>query len=192
MFQYQELVDAVKSLASAENDSDLSHCQQLEACVRRLGFDNYHHFRQSLKHQPSDRIGNISLRLMRKICERRIPSFDCPYFEFRVLPRRGVGFHSGWIGWDKSGGEVRVPRPLDGRATAGPLRKAVRQPVYVIESDKEAAAWRHLWQSSALFPEDLAKRIFPLSFQKKHLVVPDPPYDRIKAEDGYANNIAFD
>jgi hypothetical protein len=130
---------------------------------------------------------------MRQISLRRIPSLDCTYFEFMATGRH-FGFCSYWIGWDKRGEEVRVPRPLIGAETAPSLRKMATHPIYVVESDKELLAWRYNWLSTALIPEQLAKRFFPFAFNKDFMVEKNPPLARIRAraKRDYSNNIAFD
>ena len=192
MFALQEVIDAVKDLASADLKSDLSHCQLLNARVRELGYQSFHHFRETLRHIPPDRFGNVSLQLMRQVCAARIPTLDCAYYEFQVLPRHGVGFYSHWIGWDKHGDEVRVPRPLIGTPTASGLRRIADYPIYVVESEKELLVWKDIWRSTALVPENIAKSSFPLAFKKEHLVEKNPPLERIRAQvNQYGNNIAY-
>ncbi|RPY30893.1 hypothetical protein IPC692_29335, partial [Pseudomonas aeruginosa] len=109
-------------------------------------------------------------------------------------PGGGVGHYSYWIGWDKKGNEVRVPRPIDGREQARKLRKLQPSPVFAIETEREFIAWNHLWFSTAIVPPDLAREFFPALFNKKHLVAKNPPIDLIKAKyeamgDIYANNL---
>lgn len=179
-FQFKEVIDAVKSLVTADSESVLTHCQDLDAKAKSLGYESYHHMRETLKRAPPDQFDNTSLRLMRKVCATRVPSLNCAYFEFHTLPDNGLGFYSYWIGWDKDGDEVRVPRPMDGRDCASKRRQFSGVPVYVVESKKELIAWQDIWGSTALIPQDLAKRSFPWAFNKRHLVEKDPPIDKIE------------
>jgi hypothetical protein len=192
MFAFKAVLSAFKS-HKADIDRDLKHCKVLEARARALGFESYHHFRNSLNGLPPDQFGNVSLKVMRYVCERRLPQQDCAYYEFRVLPRHGIGFYSSWIGWDDRGEEVRVPRALEGLGTARGLRKAMKDPVYVVETGQELDAWQYIWRSTALIPEPLAKEYFPRSFDKEKFVSPNPPIDLVKRNSNrYLNNFASD
>jgi len=194
MFLAEDLFAAVKQLASAEVDGEFSHCQRLEIVARQLGFDGFQHLRQTMLHTPPDQLGHQSLALMRRICERRLPVRGMAYFELMVLPRGGLGYYSQWIGWDRRGDEVRVPRPLNGHGTAVKLRQVTDHPIYVVESEKELTAWRHIWSATALVPEALARHSFPMMFNKAHLVERNPPYEKIRARvrSQYENNLAFE
>lgn len=68
MFQFQEVVDALKDLAANDPAPQQSHCQLLEKYAKEVGYQNYHHFVQSLKHLPNEQFANVSLKLMRQIC----------------------------------------------------------------------------------------------------------------------------
>lgn len=193
MFSYAQLKAGLKSLpVSADVSADLCHCQLLTVRARQLGFNDYNHFKQVLKKAPRDAFGNISLRLMREICEKRLPEPGSTYYEFMRLPD-GVGFYSQWIGWDNKGDEVRVPRPLDGFASVPRLRAEVDHPVYVISNLDELTAWRLVWGKSAYLPEQLAKAYFKTYFEKDHLVDQDPPMRKVNARyrrnDPYKTNI---
>jgi hypothetical protein len=191
MFQYQDVVDAFKGLTSVPINPGYSHCQLLDFYAKRLDYQSYDHLRKSLKNLPSNQFGKVSLKLMQKICRSRLPTQDCPYFEFKVLPNNQIGFYSEWIGWDKKGDEVRAPRALDGVSTAKGLRELVNYPIYVVESPKEVTAWRYNWHSTMLIPNDLAREFFPLSFNKSILVEENPPMALVEAKaNRYANNIA--
>lgn len=193
MFQYKDVIDGLKSLSSIEGTLDLSHCQMLNFQAQELGFQGYHHFCQSLKSLSQDVLGQQSIALMRRICEKRLPSRDdCPYFEFVPLSK-GVGYYSYWIGWDENGDEVRVPRPLIGVSSVKKLRGEAEYPIYVIETERELEAWQHIWGSTAYIPEELAKCRFPRYFEKEHLVIDNPPINLIKKKAnswGYDSNIA--
>jgi hypothetical protein len=192
MFQVSEIIHAVKNLASTDPEHDRSHCQALEFHAKQLGFQSFHHLKESLKRLPSDRFDKVSLKLMRQISLRRLPSLNCAYFEFMAADGN-FGFYSYWIGWDKRGEEVRVPRPLTGAETAAGLRKIAASPIYVVESDKELLAWRYNWLSTALIPEQLARRFFPFAFNKDFMVEKNPPLAKIRARVNrdYSNNIAY-
>ena len=193
MFQVTELIDAVKNLASTDSEHDRSHCQALEFHAKQLGFQSFHRLKQSLKRLPSDRFDKVSLKLMHQISVRRIPSHNCAYFEFMAADGN-FGFYSHWIGWDRRGEEVRVPRPLTGAEAAAGLRKIAASPIYVVESDKELLAWRYNWLSTALIPEQLARKFFPFSFNKQFMVEKNPPLAKVRARMNrdYSNNIAYE
>lgn len=191
MFQFQDVVNAVKDLAANDPAPHQSHCRLLEKYAKELGFQSYHHFIQSLRHLPPEQFPNVSLRLMRDICMKKIPSLDEPYFEFQAYSAGKVGFYSEWAGWDKFGNEVRVPRPLEGVDTANGLRRLAEYPVYVVESARELLAWRFSWRSTALVPQKLAKEFFAFAFERRCLVEKNPPMDLVKARaQRYANNIS--
>jgi len=82
---------------------------------------------------------------MRRIAARRVQMQACSYYEFLAFEDGGHGFYSHWIGWDRHGDEVRVPRPYCG--TDEHLRRFVDFPVYVVESERELLAWRYNWRS---------------------------------------------
>ncbi|MFA1261859.1 hypothetical protein ACDI97_10645 [Xanthomonas axonopodis pv. fascicularis] len=189
MFQAQDIVRAFKSGACCMRSEGFSHCKSLERFAKDLGFKSYHAFRRSIEGHGPDKLGVVSVGLMRKICARRSLSPDSEYFEFQVL-QSGIAFYSRWIGWDSSGDEVRVPRRIGGESRIDLLRDNSRNPVYVIETDLEATVWRQLWRSTALLEANVAHRLFPASFNKLHLVSPDPPYHRIGARSRYNNNLA--
>jgi hypothetical protein len=192
VFSYQDVVNGLKSLSEAvDTPANLSHCQALEFQARKLGFKSFHHFRESLNGIPQDSFAAISLGLMRRICEKRLPSLNnSSYYEFVPLPN-GVGYYSHWIGWDKFGEEVRVPRPLEGKTSVKKMREAVEHPIYVLESERELIAWQAVWRSTAYVPEELAKANFPKSFNKQHLVSENPPLDLIKRKiRDYSSNFA--
>jgi hypothetical protein len=191
MFSTNEVLAAVKrSDIACDTGDSASHCQLVEARSKKLGFESYHHLRTWLVSAPSRDIGDYCLALMKRICELRLPSQSCGYFEFMILPGSAVGYYSYWIGWDRRGNEVRVPRPLVGRETTIRLRNLGNSPIFVIESAKELAVWRHTWFSTALIPEKLAREHFPLEFNKQMLVDADPPYEKIRANSPYDSNIA--
>lgn len=179
MFNFKEVVKAIKKQRD-DADASASHCQLVETRAKALGFQSYHHLRETLKRLPSDEFGNISLKILRKLCSERIPTLDCPYFEFHALPKNKTGFYSHWIGWNKKGEEVRVPRPLEGPETARGLRDLSRTPIYVVETSNEVLAWRYNWHATALIPEHLAREFFGSTFNRSHLVEANPPIDLIR------------
>lgn len=190
MFTFKTVLSAFKSHQS-DSDPDLRHCKLLEARARSLGFESYHHFQTYLHGLPPDQFGKVSLKVMRLICERRLPQQDCAYYEFRVLPKHGIGYYSHWIGWDDQGEEVRTPRPLESMGTTRGLGGAMKDPVYVVESPEELHAWQYIWRSVALIPEPLAKEFFSRFFDKEKLVSPNPPMDLVERNtDKHTNNFA--
>ncbi|MGN6739116.1 hypothetical protein [Dyella sp.] len=193
MFSTHEVIDALKEASfDQEPIEGLTHCQLLEGRAKELGFESYHHLRTLLMSVPEELFEHFSLALMRKICSRRMPTLDCAYYEFIVLPDRGIGFYSHFIGWDRLAEEVRVPRPLVGRPTASGLRGVADHPIYVLESTKEVSAWQASWRTTALMPEALARETFSRSFNKEHLVDANPPLHLIRRPGKYVSNIARD
>ncbi|UOD31634.1 hypothetical protein INH39_08105 [Massilia violaceinigra] len=191
MFQFQEVVDALKAAAANDPHQDISYCRLLNMHAQAWGYQSYNHFLHSLRNLPSEQFGKVSLKLMRLNCMRKLPSLDVPYFEFQAYSPNQISFYSEWAGWDKRGDEVRVPRKLCGRETATGLRKLAPYPVYVVESLRELLAWRYNWHSTALIPEKLAKEFFAFAFNKTCLVEKNPPIDLIEGKIGaYANNMA--
>ena len=181
MFNRKQLLIAFKSFADSEvAPPGLGHCQRLDFHARRLGFNDYHHFHETLKAPPARMLGEISIQLLERVCATKEPSrADCAYYE--LIPMDGqIGFYSYWIGWDAQGEEVRVPRSLNGKLSVPALRKKMSHPVYVVESERELLAWRAGWNSSAYVPEDLAKGHFASLFDREHLVSKDPPIDLIR------------
>lgn len=185
MFQCQDIFDALKDLASNDVKEGQSHCQMVEFHSRRLGFQSYHHLRETLKNLPSDRFDKISLKLMRKVCLTRIPLPGSIYYEFHIFSITEYGFYSRWIGWDKLGKEVRAPRLLLGDPSVVNLRAISNLPVYVIGSSREMLAWRFNWRGIAYVPESFAKEAFPSAFSKESLVEKDPPMDLVKKNGGH-------
>lgn len=183
MFTYKQVDDGLKSLAfTTDRLTGRSHCQRVERQARLLGFQSYYHFQQTLRQLPPDTFAGLSLRLMRRICEMRLPRrADYAYFEFIPLPK-GVGYYSQWAGWDKEGNEVRVPRPLAGISSVQGMRTATGAPIYVVESEQELAAWQEVWKSTAYIPEKLARKSFSKYFEKEKLVMENPPMDLVKAK----------
>lgn len=193
MFSTQEVVNTVKkAIFDQELVDDLSHCQLLDAKAKQLGLKSYHHLRTWLEGTPDELIEDCLLGLMKKICAMRLPSKQCAYYEFMMLPDGGIGYYSCFIGWDKHADDVRVPRPLHGLPTTIGLRKLAKHPIYVIESAKELSAWQWSWRATALIPEALAKETFPRSFNKEHLIDSNPPLHRVRSTSRYANNIVRD
>jgi hypothetical protein len=182
MFDSQLLISAFKSLAAEAAPPDLGHCQRLNFQARRLGYNDYHHVLRLFKKPTENTLQSLPVRLLQRICAKQLPTrSDCAYVELYALGRK-VGFYSSWIGWDKDGDEVRVPRRLDGLASVSGLRGQSESPIYVIERDTELLAWRADWRSTAIVPEDLARAHFGSLFDRQHLVASDPPYDLIRAK----------
>jgi hypothetical protein len=181
MFSPKQLLVAFKSLADSEDaPPGVGHCQWLDIQARRLGFNNYHDFRERLKAPAARMLGEVSIRLMERVCATKEPSRDdCAYYE--LIPIDGqIGFYSYWIGWDERGKEVRVPRPLSGRLSVPKRRKDTSSPVYVVESERELLAWQFGWNAAAYLPEDLAKDHFPSLFDRGHLIAANPPLELIR------------
>lgn len=187
MFKGNELIVAIKSLATVENSpAGLSHCQRLDYHAERYGFSNFHHCRKVLtRDRGADAfMQKLSVQLMRAVCASRTPvRKDCAYCEFIADPEGEVWFYSSWIGWAADGEEIRVPRRLDGTMSVPRLRRMSPVPVYLIESDIELSAWLSQWRGTAYMREDLARRWFPERFDRHHLIAEPPPSaDLIRAK----------
>jgi hypothetical protein len=182
MFQSCEVINALKDLAASERPAGRSHCQALDVFAQLLGYQSYYHLTHSLNELPSDRLGNVSLRLMRQICARRLPSLDCSYCMFTAHRDGSVSYYSHWIGWDSEGREVRVPSSMNGKATTESFRGFLDYPIYVIESPKELVAWQWRWFAGAVIPESLARELLASVFEQDHLVAKSPPMDKVRQQ----------
>ncbi|WP_078738692.1 hypothetical protein [Pseudomonas fluorescens] len=182
MFSAQKVLDSVKSMQVADAPADLSHCQYLRHGAKLLGFKSYEDLKSYLDNPPMDRIGNICTGLMRKICEIRLPSFDSSYVRMTSYGDLSIGYESYWIGWDRRGREVRVPRAAYGKEAVVDFRNHFKRSLYVIESESELMAWRFNWQSDAVVPVELAQAHFKSIFIKQHLVEKNPPMDLVEKE----------
>lgn len=180
MYTSQQLINAVKSLADVDGSgSGFSYCQLLDFHAQSLNFQNFRHYRQWVKSAPETSLLNLSTRLRERVCATKLPTLDEPYVEFTPLPT-GIGYYSYWIGWDKHGEEVRIPRPLDAQHSVPRLRKLKLHPVYVVESPEELISWQYRWKAPAYIPEKLAQEFYPCCFEKRHLVDPNVPTEVVK------------
>ena len=180
MFNSHQLIRALKSLAYADDSlSDLSQCQRLHYHARRLGFQNFEHYRRSLRNAPEESLEKLSTRLMERVCATKLPSVDGPYVELTPVPD-GISYYSYWIGWDKDGEEVRAPRPIDAQHSVPKLRKLLDHPIYVVESPRELLVWQYLWKSTAYLPEELAREFFPSLFNVNSRVDSNVPQELIR------------
>ncbi|ATP10101.1 MULTISPECIES: hypothetical protein [Aeromonas] len=186
MFAYQDIVAGVKAAAKTNPIENYSHCQLLNLHSRNLGFQSFHHLQSSLKAVPKDNFNQISTRLMRKVCASKLPSQDSSYFEFWCHADGSFSFYSYWIGWDRFGKEVRLPRPLIGLTSVKGLRKQVDSPIYVLESTKEILAWMFGWKGMAYIPESIARKYFAFHFNKNHLVDKNPNMPLVREQDPFS------
>ncbi|EJU8778381.1 hypothetical protein R7D66_23565 [Vibrio sp. Vb2354] len=192
MFAYQDIVAGVKAAAKSNRSEDYTHCQLLNLYSRNLGFENFHQLQTSLKALPKDNFGQISTKLMRKVCAQKLPSQDSSYFEFLCHPDGSTSFYSYWIGWDRFGKEVRVPRPLIGLTSVKGMREHRDMPVYVLESSKEVLAWKYGWKGTAYMPESVAREFFAFSFNKEHLVDDNPDMEQVRKNSPFGGNFCRD
>jgi hypothetical protein len=180
MFNTKTILDAFKSMDVADAPENLCHSQYLEHCAKLLGYNNYKHFKSYLESPPEDRIGDVHTGLMRKICALRVPKPDVAHVRLKSYRDMSIGYDSYFIGWDKHGNEVRVPRLGHDKLAITDFRTYFELPLYVIETRRELLSWQFGWGSFAAVPEGLAREHFPSLFNKKHLVVEDPPIKKIK------------
>lgn len=192
MFAYQECIGALKSLARSSQDQDTTYCQQLDLYSRKFGFNSFGDFKKALANQPTDRLGKVSLKLMRLYCQVATPSLNTDYYEFYSTGDwSSISYYSSWIGWDKTGREVRVPRPLDGQESIDGMREFSDNPIYVVENDKQFLAWRYKWHGAAMVPGDLAKSHFLSLFDQRRSVCEDVDMELVRAHyEDYDNNVA--
>ncbi|ODS24323.1 hypothetical protein AB835_03905 [Candidatus Endobugula sertula] len=132
---------------------------------------------------------------MRKLCKSTKPSLDVAYYEFYSFKTNGesprVAFYSSWIGYDKFGREVRIPRSLNGLKSIDGIRGIFESPVYVVESDKQLLSWLFNWHGVALITEELAKDYFHSRFNRRHRVADNVPSELIEAcNEDYNDNVA--
>lgn len=196
MFTFKDVIDQFKcSTLTSTTESELRHCQILDLRAKSLGFRDYFDLRSQLKDAPSADLERVSLKLMRGICATRVPpTEEFAYFELQLLPT-GMGYYSQWIGWDKYGNEVRVPRPLSAKTSVTKLRNLASSPVYVIESEPEFFAWRTMWKSTAYVREDIARVRLPSLFGKSHMICEDVSTELIvsaSAARNFDDNVAVD
>jgi hypothetical protein len=189
MYSRNQLVSALKSLASVDDSlPDKSYNQLLNYHAQRLQFQSYEHFRRYVNSAPSVALGNLSTKLMERVCASKLPSFNEPYYEFTPFPG-GLGYYSHWIGWDKNGNEVRVPRPLDAQHSVPAVRKLLKKTIYVIENKSEILPWQYLWRAPAYISHSIATEFYPRFFSQEHLVDPDVPRKlvQLRIAENFAN-----
>ena len=194
MFTSQECIDSLKYLAKTSN-YDGTYCQRLSLCSQEFDFRDYENFKKSLPKLPKDRFGKVSLRLMRRYCEKVEPNLDEAYYEFYAARnKQGIqlSFYSSWVGWDKNGREVRQPRPFGGKQSIEGIRNEHSNPVYVVENHKQLLAWLISWQGVAVIPDQLAREHFSERFsRRKRLVCKDVDLALVRSrKEDYGNNIA--
>lgn len=178
-FSTASILSTFKSMEVA-NAPKLKHTQYLNYCAQLLGYSDYNHFKGCLESAPSDRIGDFHTALMKKICALRVPKEDVDHVRFSHFDGTSIGFDSYFIGWDKRGNEVRVPRTGHCKLAIIDFRTYLDHPLYVIETEAEFSAWQWNWGSFAAVPVAMAKAHFGSIFNKQHLVVENPPLDLIK------------
>ena len=196
MFEYQECEESLKYLARNSEFQDASYCQRLDLCSREFGFNNFQHFRKAVPKLPEDKLGKVYLRLMRTFCQSTRPELDSDYYEFYL--RKGLKtdglkrtFYSKWIGWDRFGREVRVPRPIPAKRCIDAIRDASAVPVYVIDNERQLLSWLGAWYGTALIAGTLAKTYFPSTFERHRRVCNDVDPALIDAcNENYNNNLA--
>lgn len=186
-------VDCVKHfkyLVCRSLDQGMSYSERLDFHAKEIGFNNYQHFLLSLAKLSDDRIGKINTRLMRLACARALPRPSRHYYEFIAHKDRRMRFYSHWLGWDKRGQEVRVPRLMNAPYRVPDLRERLDAPVYVIETHAQLLAWRHKWQGMAYIAQQLAELELRPAFNRKQGVVPGIRSEDINLEEDYSHNYA--
>lgn len=84
MFEYADVIGALKALTSIDRPTGRTCCQALDVYAQQLDYESYYHLARSLQTLRSDKLGKVSLKLMRQICARRLPSQDGIYCRFGV------------------------------------------------------------------------------------------------------------
>jgi hypothetical protein len=179
LFNAASILKTFKSMEVA-NAPQLKHTQYLNYCAQLLGYTDYNHFKGCLDSAPSDRLGDYHTSLMKKICALRVPKEGVEHVRLSDYNGRSISFDSYFIGWDKHGNEVRVPETGHCSPAITDFRTFFDRPLYVIETEAELLAWQWNWGSFAAVPVAMAKSHFPSLFNKKHLVVENPPLELIK------------
>jgi hypothetical protein len=162
-------INDLKHLTRLTQDEGLTYCQNLDLNSRDIGFNSFHHLRQSLPNFTDDHIGNISTKLMRRACAVALPAPQKPYYLFVAQPELRMRFFSHWIGWDKRGQEVRTPSHAVFKR-GGELSN----PVYIIETDRQLVAWRNKWHGVAYVSAEPAHEHFKEAFARKAAIVEGP------------------
>lgn len=178
-FNAETILETFKTTKVADAPK-LKHTQYLRYLAQRLGYQDYEHFKRCLKTAPSDRLGDFYTTLMKKICALRVPEEGIAHVRLSHFDGKSIGYDSYFIGWDRNGKEVRMPNPGYEQLAIMDFRTIFEEPLYVIETDAELSAWQWNWGSFAAVPVALAKANFPSLFLKEHLVVTDPPLQKIK------------
>lgn len=102
------------------------------------------------------------------------------YYDF-TAEFDSVSFVSEYLGYDKDGNEVRVPRLVTGDLKALQMLRSVG-PLYVIANASELITWRWFWRGPAYLPGELAKAYFPTCFNREHHVVERPCLELVRAK----------
>lgn len=178
-FNAKSILETFKNTEVADVPK-LKHTQYLHFLARRLGYEDYGHFKSCVENAPSDRIGDFYTTLMKKICAVRVPNEDVEHVCFSHFDGKSISYDSYFIGWDKHGNEVRAPDADHDKLAIMDFRTIFDEPLYLIETDAELLAWQWNWGSFAAVPVAMAKKHFPSLFLKEHLVVADPPIEKIK------------
>lgn len=158
----------------------LKHTQYLSYLAQRLGYLHYAHFKRCVELAPSDRIGDFYTGLMKNICAIRLPKENVDHVRLGPFDGKSIGYDSYFIGWDRRGREVRVPRSGYDNMTIIGFREIFEEPLYVIETEAELFAWQWRWGGFAAVPTPMARDYFPFIFDRRNQVVENPPIDKIE------------
>lgn len=109
-FTAESIIETFKDTEVADAPK-LKHTQYLNYLAKRLGYQDYAHFKHCVETAPSDRIGDFYTGLMKKICAVRIPKEDIGHVRLSHYDGKSVNYDSYFVGWDKHGREVRRPEP---------------------------------------------------------------------------------
>lgn len=158
MITIPNIENSIKELARRTPSSDLSHCQNIDHYIQKLGFNNRHHLKTYLSAQKP--YSPIFTQLAKAICAIREPSTE-PYgaLEFveyrtgyRIRGGYNVDVHDIWLGLDADYRDVRIPSgDFDAKRVVPYTRNDANTTIYVIENLYELQAWeKHKWQGMAV------------------------------------------
>lgn len=173
MFTIEEVIASIKDLAQNSDFPGFSHCQKLSAVSSELGFNNYTHLTSTLSGLPADRLKVVSQKLVQQCCLRTKPGRKGPYNQLSIDKDwlvTGIRFQGDWIGFDPEGNDIRMPRSFHGQRRFDLLKSFFDSSFYVIKTDIQFVYWLHLWQGTALVPQDIVRANFPELFDRNFLL----------------------
>ncbi|MGK7896446.1 MAG: hypothetical protein AB4372_23220 [Xenococcus sp. (in: cyanobacteria)] len=182
MLSYEECLDYLKLLTKLSNYENKTYCQKLDIISRKFGFNNYYEFKNTLEKLPSERFFKVSSELIKEYCLIATPDPNNQYYFFTALNSKEFSYYSYWIGFDKFGEEVRVPRLINPEQVINIFRDSSNSPspIYIIENNKQLLCWWSNWYGKALITKELAEAVFPSFFNKEWRICKNVDTELIK------------